>query len=92
VHGEIGRADEEALRAAVLEALQPGRRLVLDLSETSSMAYCGVRVIVDAFRELGRDRSAVVVRRPSPVVRHLLHVTAVERFITIEDFALRTAD
>lgn len=83
--GEIDVSNVERLRATIDAAVVPGQRLVLDMGATTFMGACGVQLLAETFRRLGRDRAAVVVRRPSPPVRKILRLTAVERLVTIDE-------
>jgi anti-sigma B factor antagonist len=83
--GEIDLSNEMQLRAAVGEVIAARQRLVLDLSGVEFMGTSGLSIIADAYRRLGRDRSAIVVRRPSRAVYRMLTISAVDRLVTIED-------
>jgi anti-sigma B factor antagonist len=85
VRGEIDLSNAEQLRTAVVGQALPGRRLVLDLTDVRFMGSPGVTILVEAYRRLDHDRHALVLRRPSPAVRRILEITAIDRLVTIDD-------
>jgi anti-sigma B factor antagonist len=84
VAGEIDIAAHGRLRDVIDEARAGGRRLVIDLSETTFMDSTGLRVLLEAWRDQTADGSEMVLRDPSPAVRTLFEVTRVSDALPIE--------
>ena len=84
VAGEIDMLAKERLRDVIEEARSGGRRLVVDLSETTFMDSTGLRVLLEAWRVQTQAGSEMVVRAPSPAVQTLFDVTRVGDAMPIE--------
>ena len=84
VAGEIDIAAQRHLRDVIDEARSRGRRLVIDLSETTFMDSTGLRVLLEAWRDQTAAGSEMVLRAPSPAVRTLFEVTRVGDTLPIE--------
>lgn len=72
----------------VQQALQqgedsPARVLALDLSELTFLDSTGLEVILRAARRAQDDGRRLVVTRPSPYVRKLLELTAIDQLLDI---------
>jgi anti-sigma B factor antagonist len=84
VAGEIDTVAQDRLRHVIDEARSGGRRLVVDLSETTFMDSTGLRVLLEAWRDQTEAGSEMVVRAPSVAMRTLFEITRVGDAIPIE--------
>ena len=87
VAGEIDIVAQDRLRHVIGEARSSGRRLVVDLSETTFMDSTGLRVLLEAWRGQTEAGSEMLLRAPSPAVRTLLEFTGVGAALPIEPTA-----
>ena len=87
VAGEIDMVAHDRLRSVIAEAQSGGRRLVVDLSETTFMDSTGLRVLLEAWRVQTDGGSEMVLRAPSPAVRALFDITGVGDAMPIEPAA-----
>jgi anti-sigma B factor antagonist len=87
VAGEIDILAQEPLRSAIAEARSIGRRLVVDLSETTFMDSTGLTVLLEAWRAQTDAGSEMILRSPSPAVRTLFDITGVGDAMPIEPAA-----
>jgi anti-sigma B factor antagonist len=83
VRGEVDLASANHFSTVVDEAMRARARLVLDLSETTFLDSTGIAVLVNAHHALGRDRSAIVVRDASPVVRTVLRISGLDTLLVM---------
>jgi anti-anti-sigma factor len=84
VRGEVDLASANHFSTVVHEAMRARPRLVLDLSETTFLDATGISVLVRAHHELGRQRSAIVIRDASPVVRKVLRISGVDTLLVLD--------
>lgn len=78
VRGYVDLSTGPALAAAIDAAMSAGPRIELDLRETTFMDSAGVVVLLDAHLRLGQVPEAIVLFDPSPPVRRILELAAVE--------------
>jgi anti-sigma B factor antagonist len=64
VRGELDLATAPALEGVLLEALDAGDRVVLDVHDLAFMDSSGVRALVSAYVRAGRDGERFAVVRP----------------------------
>jgi anti-anti-sigma factor len=83
VEGEIDLAAVERLWQAI-ETVPADRRVVLDLARVTFIDSSGLIVVLRAHLSRGGERSAVVVRRPSPPVALVLEMTGIDAVVDIE--------
>jgi len=84
VSGEIDMASAPEFRGALDDAIAVSDRLEVDLSATTFMDSSGLAVLLDAHQQL-TGQGAFVLRDPSPAVRRLLHVAALETVLDVRD-------
>ena len=84
LEGELDLSTVGHLRSAVEERLPVAGDLVLDMSELHFVDSTGLQEILNLAGRLSPGR--IVVRRPSAIVRKLLHVTGLDNTqrITVE--------
>lgn len=85
VSGEIDRSTVDQFSAAVRQALNPGRRLVVDMSETTFMSVDGLRVLLGAIHQFGENPDALVIRSPTSIIALLMRLTGVDALLTVDD-------
>jgi anti-sigma B factor antagonist len=85
VRGEIDIATKDQLWVLLEKAMDDRHRLVIDLSDTTFIGATGVTLLVQAWRQLGRRRGAVVLRSPQPQARKVFEITGIDRLFTITD-------
>ncbi len=84
LRGDLEQCDAERLRALLGDAIAPGRRLVVDLSEVEHLSAAALAVLVAAHRRLRDGGGSLVVRRPSPAVVRVLRVSGLHRVILVD--------
>ena len=84
LHGDLQQADVERLRALLDDAIAPGRRLVLDLSEVEHLSSTALAVLVAAHRRLRDGGGSLVVSRPSAAALRVLRVSGLHRVILVD--------
>jgi anti-sigma B factor antagonist len=84
--GELDLSSAPELEQALTEAKpEPGRRLLLDLSQLSFMDSTGVSVLVRAKQDAGANGWLIAVRSPTGQVRRLLELVGLLERLEIED-------
>ena len=83
--GELDLAGTEAARTAIEKAEETSGMLVLDLSGLTFMDSTGLEIVLRAARRAHDSGRRLVVARPSPYVRRLFEMTAIDRSLDIVD-------
>jgi anti-sigma B factor antagonist len=84
LHGELDRSTAARLAAALEEAERTQPDCIdLDLAELEFIDAGGLRTILQAARRAQGDERTFVVSNPSPVVRRLFALTAIDRTVGI---------
>src|SRR3954451_22613107 len=82
--GELDLAGVEDARRAVEEAEQDSAlMLVLDMSGLTFMDSSGLEVVLRSARRARESGRRLVVQRPSPYVKRLLEMTAIDQSLDI---------
>jgi anti-anti-sigma factor len=81
--GEIDLATVDAVGAALASATAP--RVVLDLRETTFLDSAGIRLIVEAARDLEAQGRELVVVRGGPEVRRVFDLVGLDGRLRILD-------
>jgi anti-anti-sigma factor len=81
ISGEVDMASGGRLRSYLQEAVETGRRVVLDLDEVDFMDSTGLNAIVQALHQARKADGDLVIRSASIPVRRLLDVSGVARFL-----------
>lgn len=88
VQGDVDAATSPQLRAVVDAMVAEGvTDLELDLSELGFLDSTGIGVIAHTVRSLQGGGGTLTLRNVSSMVRRLLYVTDLERFVHIADGA-----
>jgi anti-sigma B factor antagonist len=87
VGGELDLATAPGLEGVLLEALDGGERVLLDVRRLEFMDSSGVRVIVAAHARAGRDRERFAVVRPGPgsEVARIIDVSGLDAELRLVD-------
>ena len=85
--GELDLATAPEFEAAVVGALDSGRRVVIDLRELDFMDSSGVRVLITAHAKAGEDPDRLTLVRPAPggTVTRILEIAGVEEALHMVD-------
>lgn len=84
LRGEIDLAAKDELRRRFENAITPGRRLVIDLTEVSFMDSSGIEALCVARRRAIRAGGSVLLRGPSPIVLRTLEIAGVDALFDID--------
>lgn len=84
VRGEIDIVTASALWDVIVEVISDTKRLVVDLSETDFIDSTGLNVMVRTLKRLRHHGGDLILRSPKPNARKVLHLTSLDRVITIE--------
>ena len=85
--GDLDVRSTSAVRAAVyqhLESVPVGSRVVVDISQISSVDATALKMLAVASRWSHRYGARVVLRGACPAVRRMLHLTHLIRIIELE--------
>ena len=83
VRGEIDIVTAPALWDVIVEVIADTNRLVVDLSETDFIDSTGLGVLVRALKRLRHHGGDLILRSPKPNARKVLHITHLDRVMTI---------
>ncbi|GII21809.1 STAS domain-containing protein [Planosporangium mesophilum] len=83
IRGELDLSTAEQLRAAAAPYLTAGGRLVLDLSEVTFCDSTGLAVLVGFHKRLAASGGGLELYAPVQRVRHLLHITGLNRVFRV---------
>ena len=87
--GEVDLSTAAQVRAEVERALDGHDRIEFDLRDTTFMDSTGLAVFVAAYRRLGQNREAVVLREPRPTILKLLEISGVGQFVDVRTDGIR---
>jgi len=82
--GEIDAVTAPLLADAIGRLRQHASRLVVELGGVSFMDSTGLKVLLEAYRDLGRNPEALVLRSPTRAVAKLLSITGLDCLLTVE--------
>jgi anti-anti-sigma factor len=85
--GELDLATAPDFEAAIVGALDSGRRVVIDLRELDFMDSSGVRVLITAHAKAGGHRERLTLVRPAPggTVARIVEIAGVEEALHMVD-------
>ena len=83
--GELDLAGTDAAQNAIAQAEESSGMLVLDLSGLTFMDSTGLEIVLRAARRAHDSGRRLVVARPSPYVRRLFELTAIDQSLDIVD-------
>src|SRR2546423_8835450 len=81
--GELDVAGVERARAAIAEAEERSGMIVLDLSQLTFLDSTGLEVVLRGARRASELGRRLVVRKPSPYVKRLFELTAIDQSLDI---------
>jgi anti-sigma B factor antagonist len=85
VSGDVDIATAPALRAALAQALDGGRRVVVDLGDVPFLDSTGLGLLVAAYNRAAAGGGALVIARPQRIVRNALRLVQVDTVIPVHD-------
>ncbi|HYH50231.1 MAG TPA: STAS domain-containing protein [Acidimicrobiia bacterium] len=85
VRGEIDIVTAPVLWEMIVEVISDTKRLVVDLTETEFIDSTGLGVLVRALKRLRHHGGDLILRSPKPNARKVLHMTSLDRVISIEE-------
>jgi anti-sigma B factor antagonist len=77
---------------ASVAALRPGSKVVFDLQEVPFVDSVGLGSLIGAARRIRESGGDAVVSRPRPSVRRVLHLTAIDRSLSVFASVREAAD
>jgi anti-sigma B factor antagonist len=85
--GELDLATAPEFEAAIVGALEAGRRVVVDLRELEFMDSSGVRVLITAHAKAGEDSDRLTLVRPAPggSVERILEIAGIDEALRMVD-------
>jgi anti-anti-sigma factor len=84
LEGDLDIVSAPALRQHLLSMLRPGvQRLIIDLSEVSFCDVAGLAILIGTQRRARARGITVRLVAPRPPVAKLLHITGLDRSLTI---------
>jgi anti-sigma B factor antagonist len=85
--GELDLATAPEFEAAIVGALEAGRRVVVDLRELEFMDSSGVRVLITAHAKAGEDSDRLTLVRPAPggSVERILEIAGIDQALRMVD-------
>lgn len=86
LHGELDRATALTLARELLPV--EGASIVLDLTDLSFVDVGGLKLILEAARRLRAAGGQLTLANPSPSVRRLLELTAIDQTADVVDEAV----
>jgi anti-sigma B factor antagonist len=87
VEGEIDLATSDALREALIEALEKSATVVVDVGAVGFIDSSGMRELVFGHRDAEQAGGSLRLRRPSPMLQRLLAITALDSVLLIDNEA-----
>ena len=84
LRGDLDLATAPDLEAAGRDLPGSPETVILDLAELAFVDSSGITAIVRLHRIFSTRGGQVVLRRPRPFVREILHVAGLDRVLTIE--------
>ena len=85
VRGEIDVVTAPYLWETIAEVISDTKRLVVDLSETEFIDSTGLGVLVRALKRLRHHGGDLILRSPKSNARKVLHMTSLDRVMTVVD-------
>ena len=89
--GDIDLVTSDALRQALVEALEKSAAVVVDVSEVGFIDSSGLNAFVWGHREAEQAGGSLRLRRASPMLRRLLKITDLDSLL-LDDDALPPPD
>lgn len=85
VQGEIDLASAQKLRSRLDGLIGNGRHILVKLNEVTYTEACGVRVLAEGYARAKSLNQTLVLVAPSPMMRRILKMVALDRPIPIFD-------
>lgn len=85
VEGDVDLASADAMRAALGDALEKSSTVVVDLGDVGFIDSTGLSALVWGHGQAREAGGSLRLRRPTPMLRRLLEITALETVLVTED-------
>lgn len=85
VSGEVDLFNSADLRAGLLEGIEAGGDMAVDLNEVGFMDSTGFGVLVGILKRMREAGRTLVLARPQPAVTRILAVTGLDRVFPVYD-------
>jgi anti-sigma B factor antagonist len=83
--GDIDLASADAMKAALAAALEEASTVVVDLGEVGFIDSTGLSALVWGHGQAQESGGSLRLRRPTPMLRRLLEITALDAVLVTED-------
>jgi len=86
IEGDVDLAEAERLQQLIADLADEGTRtVVVDLQQVGFMGSAGLGALVSGQNRLSEQGAGLRVRSPSPSVRRVLELTALDKVIVLDD-------
>jgi anti-sigma B factor antagonist len=85
VRGEIDGKTAPQVQSELLNALQSGSRLLVDMKEVSYLSSAGLRMLLLLYRQVAAKKGLVVLASVSEEIRDTMSMTGFINFFTLAD-------
>jgi anti-sigma B factor antagonist len=85
ISGEVDLVTASDLRQALAQALERSSRLVVDVGDVTFIDSTGLSALADAHRRAHDAGGAMILRRPSPMLKRLLQITRLDTLLTVDE-------
>jgi len=83
--GDVDGATAPTLQEAVLDAAEPGCRLLLDMSEVTYMSSAGLRIMLLLYRQITAGKGKAILVGLSEDLQDTMSATGFLKFFTLAD-------
>ncbi|WP_018654443.1 STAS domain-containing protein [Actinomadura flavalba] len=85
VRGELDLVSRERFEASLLDALDAGRPLVVDMRDVTFCDSTGLNAVIVANRRATERAVPLALISLTPRVRRVFHITAVDQYIPVHE-------
>jgi anti-sigma B factor antagonist len=83
--GDVDLASADAMKAALATALEQSSSVVVDLGDVGFIDSTGLSALVWGHGQAQEAGGTLTLRRPTPMLRRLLEITALDAVLVTED-------
>ncbi len=84
LRGRLDVSNASGFERDLLASLEHISKLVLDFSDLFYISSAGLRVLLQALKQMKQQEGSVVIRNPSSEVREVFQMTGLDQILTIE--------
>ena len=85
ISGDIDGKTAPDLQEQILQRLEPGGKILLDMSQVDFMSSAGLRVLLTTYRQATQNKSKVVLVGLSEEIQDMMSATGFLAFFTTSD-------